>query len=214
MTLLALIAVKMTNSPLTLTHTLALIGCLIACQATPPATAKNTEIEQCQNDAQCLRPWHPGANGCVAPLTCVSSQCIVPASLTGHRNQLTGELRFDLGNGQQSILVEVADDDFERSKGLMCRTDLLQNWGMLFLMPEVRAHRFWMKNTLISLDMLFIDENWTIVGLLSDVPPLTLSGRGVQAPSKYVLELKAGQAQRLGLFAGLQFEYTPPTHTP
>jgi uncharacterized membrane protein (UPF0127 family) len=92
----------------------------------------------------------------------------------------------------------------------MCRTEVLQNWGMLFFMPDISIHRFWMKNTLISLDMLFIDENWTVVGLVPDVPPLNLTGRGVSVPSQYVLELKAGEAERLGLFTGLQFEYIQP----
>ena len=184
--------------------------CIIGCQPSPPSTAKDTEITRCQNDAQCLRPWHPGVNGCVAPLSCVSGQCIVPASQTGQRNQSIGELRFDRGNGPQSLFVEIANDDFGRSKGLMCRTDVLQNWGMLFFMPDISIHRFWMKNTLISLDMLFIDENWTVVGLVPDVPPLNLVGRGVSLPSQYVLELKAGEAERLGLFTGLQFEYIPP----
>ena len=203
-----LIVVKMTNS---LRLDLLLFASLvIACQPSPPSTAKDTEIVQCQNDAQCLRPWHPGANSCVAPLTCVSGQCIVPASQTGHTNEAVGELRFDRGNGPQSILVEIANDDFERSKGLMCRIDVLQNWGMLFFMPDIRVHRFWMKNTLLALDMLFIDENWTVVGLLTDVPPLNLTGRGIQTPSQYILELKAGEAERLGLFTGLQFEYFAP----
>ena len=67
-----------------------------------------------------------------------------------------------------------------------------------------------MKNTLISLDMLFIDENWRVVGVINDVPPLNLESRGVDAPSLYVLELKAGEANRLGLFSGMQMTYTAP----
>ena len=140
----------------------------------------------------------------------MGGQCIVPASQTGQRNDAIGELRFDRGNGSQSLFVEIANDEFERAKGLMCRTEVLQNWGMLFFMPNVSVHRFWMKNTLIALDMLFIDENWTVVGIVPNVPPLNLVGRGVSVPSQYVLELKSGEAERLGLFTGLQFEYIQP----
>ena len=60
------------------------------------------------------------------------------------------------------------------------------------------------------LDMLFIDENWRVVGVINDVPPLNLESRGVDAPSLYVLELKAGEANRLGLFSGMQMTYTAP----
>ena len=191
-------------------YTALLLTIGIGCQPAPPSTAKDTEIVQCQNDAQCLRPWHPGLNGCIAPLSCVGGQCITPASQTGQRNESIGELRFDRGSGSQSLLVEIANDEFGRAKGLMCRTEILQNWGMLFFMPNKSIHRFWMKNTLIPLDMLFIDENWTVVGMVTDVPPLNLVGRGVSAPSQYVLELKAGEAERLGLFTGIQFEYLQP----
>ena len=52
---------------------------------------------------------------------------------SGHKNRSTGSLAFDVGQGPQ-ILVEVADDDYERAKGLMCRTELMSQWGMLFIM--------------------------------------------------------------------------------
>ena len=182
----------------------------LSCQHSPASTPSEVQPKNCQNDAQCLRPWHPGVNGCVPQLTCVENQCIPPASQSGHKNRSTGSLAFDVGQGPQKILVEVADDDYERAKGLMCRTELMSQWGMLFIMPRSTVQRFWMKNTLISLDMLFIDENWRVVGVINDVPPLNLESRGVDAPSLYVLELKAGEANRLGLFSGMQMTYTAP----
>lgn len=190
---------------------LALISLMaLSCQHSPASTPSEVQAPRCQNDAQCLRPWHPGVNGCVPQLTCVTGQCIPPASQTGQKNRATGTLTFDVGQGPKTVWIEVADDDYERAKGLMCRTELLREWGMLFIMPRSTVQRFWMKNTLISLDMLFIDENWQVVGIIKNVPPLNLESRGVDLPSLYVLELKAGEAARLGLFAGMQLTYTAP----
>ena len=187
-----------------------IVTVVLGCQHSPASTPSDVKTVSCQSDAQCLRPWHPSVNGCVPQLTCVAGQCIPPASQTGRRNEATGSISFDVGQGTQSVWVEIADDDYERSKGLMCRTELLSDWGMLFIMPRSTVQRFWMKNTLISLDMLFIDENWQVIGLITDVPPLNLAGRGVDSPSLYVLELKAGEANRLGLFTGMQLTYSPP----
>ena len=88
----------------------------LSCQHSPASTPSEVQPKNCQNDAQCLRPWHPGVNGCVPQLTCVENQCIPPASQSGHKNRSTGSLAFDVGQGPQKILVEVADDDYEEQK--------------------------------------------------------------------------------------------------
>ena len=111
---------------------------------------------------------------------------------------------------RQQIFVEVVDDRFEISRGLMCREGMAENWGMLFLMEREQMQRFWMKNTLIPLDMVFIDRNWRVVGVVENTEPLSLMSRYVNATSKYVLELNAGRARAVGLAVNTQLSFVSP----
>jgi uncharacterized membrane protein (UPF0127 family) len=74
----------------------------------------------------------------------------------------------------------------------MWRERLADGAGMLFIFPDVEERAFWMQNTLISLDMLFLDEAWRVVGILEAVPPLNREPRSVGKPSRYVLEQRQG----------------------
>jgi uncharacterized membrane protein (UPF0127 family) len=112
--------------------------------------------------------------------------------------------------GKKTIGVELVDERFEISRGLMCRRSMARDWGMLFFMPEARVQSFWMKNTLIPLDMVFISDAWTVVGVVANAQPLTRSPRGVNASSSYVLELNAGAAERLGIVKGTELTLVPP----
>ena len=78
---------------------------------------------------------------------------------------------------------------------------------MLFLFDRASVQSFWMKNTLISLDMIFIDENFRVVGVVENAEPLTLDPRTVGAPSRYVLEVNAGVAARHGIGTGSVVEF-------
>ena len=97
------------------------------------------------------------------------------------------------------IKVELARTEPERVKGLMFRENLPSQTGMLFLMDRVANHRFWMKNTLIALDMVFFDGEGHFVSAQHHVPPLTLMARRSAAPAQYVLELNAGEVDALGI---------------
>ena len=107
--------------------------------------------------------------------------------------------------------VELAVNDAERQKGLMYREHLDDDAGMLFLFEHQHALSFWMKNTHIPLDMLFIDEAGSIAGVVEEAEPLTLSARKVDAPSRYVLEVNGGTCRRRGISAGqhVHFEGVP-----
>jgi uncharacterized membrane protein (UPF0127 family) len=98
--------------------------------------------------------------------------------------------------------VEVADDNAERARGLMYRDRMDADAGMLFLFERQEPQAFWMKNTKIPLDILYFDEGWTLVGWSLDTPPCSLGDRcpnyPSQAPARYVLELNAGTAMRIG----------------
>jgi uncharacterized membrane protein (UPF0127 family) len=100
------------------------------------------------------------------------------------------------------VIVEIADSDASRAKGLMMRTFLPQGQGMLFVWPEEAPRTMWMKDTFISLDMIFIDAQGNIVGIVTDAAPHDLSPLGTDRPARYVLEVPAGDAKRLGLAVG------------
>ena len=98
--------------------------------------------------------------------------------------------------------VEVAATNEERSKGLMFRRELGARQGMLFLFPKPGRLSFWMKNTLIPLDMIFVSSDWRVVGVVANAVPLTEDPRMVEGESQYVLEFAGGTAAREGIVAG------------
>ena len=98
--------------------------------------------------------------------------------------------------------LEVARTPRARAEGLMYRKTLAPTAGMVFVFPDVAARSFWMKNTYLSLDMVFVGPDHKVVGVVSRAEPLTLSSRGVAAPSKLVIELNGGVAERLGVGNG------------
>jgi len=108
--------------------------------------------------------------------------------------------------GAVEVSLEVAATPAERERGLMYRTSLTEGRGMLFVFDEDRNHSFWMKNTLIPLDMIFISSDHTIAGIVVDAEPLTLTPRAVNEPAQYVLEIGGGLATRLGIRAGARVE--------
>ncbi|MFN2238670.1 MAG: DUF192 domain-containing protein [Thermoanaerobaculia bacterium] len=104
--------------------------------------------------------------------------------------------RVVLSNGS-SIAVEVVADPESRARGLMYRPSLAEDRGMLFLFPEPDVHSFWMKDTLISLDIIWLDTERRVIAIERDVPPCKADpcpSYGPAAEALYVLELAAGQA--------------------
>jgi uncharacterized membrane protein (UPF0127 family) len=102
------------------------------------------------------------------------------------------------------IDAEIARTEHEVTRGLMYRTSMPEYRGMLFRMPRREEQIFWMRNTCISLDMLFLDDDGTIVGILENVPILNEAQRTVHKPSRYVLELNGGFSKAHGLRAGMK----------
>jgi uncharacterized protein len=108
------------------------------------------------------------------------------------------------------LAVEVASTDAQRQTGMMFRESLGEDEGMIFLFPTERHNNFWMHNTLIPLDMIFIDSEWNVVGIVENATPLTDDPRGVGKMSQYVLEVPGGFAARHGLSTDTQVRFTPP----
>lgn len=98
--------------------------------------------------------------------------------------------------------VEVADTDQTREIGLMYRKSLAPDAGMLFDFKTPQDVAFWMKNTLIPLDMLFIDQNGVIVNIKEEATPLSETPIPAGAPVLGVLEIRGGRAGELGVMVG------------
>jgi uncharacterized protein len=109
-----------------------------------------------------------------------------------------------------TVDVEIAADNELRAQGLMYRDQLRPGAGMLFFFPEEEEHGFWMKNTLIPLDMIWIDSNRRIVHIKHDVPPCRVPlcpSYSPGVPSLYVLEVAAGVAKQQGLEVGDELQF-------
>lgn len=108
--------------------------------------------------------------------------------------------------------VELATDDYSRMRGLMFRESMPQDAGMLFVFESEHLQAFWMKNTLIALDILYFDRRARLVSVASDTPPCKTPycpSYPSAGPAQYVLELNAGEAKRLDLRAGAVLLFGP-----
>ncbi|HUV46867.1 MAG TPA: DUF192 domain-containing protein [Candidatus Bathyarchaeia archaeon] len=109
--------------------------------------------------------------------------------------------------------VELAITEPEKNKGLMGREYLSKDRGMLFIYPQEQNLSFWMKNTLIPLDIIYISAEKKIFLVVNDVPPCRTDicpGYPSGKPGQYVLEINAGLSESLGIKAGQKVEFSFP----
>ncbi|WP_396591912.1 DUF192 domain-containing protein [Allomuricauda sp. R78024] len=104
--------------------------------------------------------------------------------------------------------IEIAESEYETQTGLMYRESMEDNQGMLFIFPDVAMHSFYMKNTQIALDIIYIDESLKIASFQKDAQPYNETGLSSKVPVKYVLEINAGLSERLGLDIGDAISFT------
>lgn len=104
-------------------------------------------------------------------------------------------------SGDRAITIEVADEEHERSAGLMFRENMADDHGMLFVFQQTRDVGFWMRNTPMPLDLVFIGEDGTVRGI-EPGEPFSDASISPGMPVRFVLELKAGIAQKAGIAAG------------
>jgi uncharacterized membrane protein (UPF0127 family) len=109
-------------------------------------------------------------------------------------------------NGPVRVALEVAATPAAVERGLMWRTDLADGHGMLFVFPDEQEHSFWMKNTLIPLDMIFIAQDGRVAGVHAEAKPLSTAPISVGRPSRWVLEVPGGWAKRHGVASGDRVE--------
>jgi len=204
-----------------LTLALALAG--MACSRTPPepAPAATTSTPSVTSaaatapaaPASVAAPAGPAASAlagrCIKPLA--ETPPPVPASAShpacptdpepDHKMPLA-KVAFPDAPGNPRVEVELAKGEHDVQRGLMYRTSMPEDRGMLFKLGERTDHTFWMHNTCIPLDMLFVDDDGLIVGIVESARPLDDSTRSVGCPSSWVLEVNAGWSRRHGVKPG------------
>jgi uncharacterized protein len=113
-----------------------------------------------------------------------------------------GTLTIETAKGVASFQIWLADTPVRQQQGLMFVRDLPADRGMLFVNDPPRPASFWMKNTYIPLDLLFIDAQGRIVQIFENATPLSLRPIGVSTPVRAVLELRGGESARRGIRRG------------
>lgn len=183
----------------------------------PHAAARSTTIRA--DGATPARPDAPSpasstASPCVRPTPAQAERTVtgpIPApgcpADPGPRPDLPrGKVRFPdappTAGGSLVIDAEIAETDAHRQRGLMYRTSLPDTEGMLFIFERSRKLSFWMRNTCLPLDMIFVAEDGTIVHIEENTPTLTDQTFPSGCPAKYVVEVAAGWTRARGVKAG------------
>ena len=117
------------------------------------------------------------------------------------------DLVITTAKGPQRFKVELADNDTTRSRGMMFRTSMAPDAGMLFDFKQEQLASFWMRNTLLPLDMLFIKADGTILNIHQRAIPHDESGVNSTGPVRAVLEVNGGTVSRLGIKPGDRVEH-------
>jgi len=134
-----------------------------------------------------MRPW---ARAILILLAILSAP-----SVFANQSRILLETPLD----QVYLDVEIADDPIERAEGLMGRKDIMPGQGMLFVFDDEYPRSFWMKNTPLSLDILFFDAEGRWVSSQLSTTPFSTKGLPSGLPAQYALEILAGETERLGL---------------
>lgn len=130
------------------------------------------------------------------------SACSIGSQAETKQGASVVPLSLDTAAGEVKLQVEVARTEEEQARGLMFRTSLAANGGMIFPYDPPRPASFWMKNTLIPLDMIFIRKDGTIARIVDNTTPESLEPVQSGEPVAAVLELAGGRAAELGLAEG------------
>jgi uncharacterized protein len=158
---------------------------------------------------RCVKEWgqkpkrEPFVAGFVAPDSPASEPPETPpASKTPLRTITVSFPDAAPAGSPPSVTVEVAVSGDARQRGLMMRRSMPENRGMIFVFEEREEHAFWMHNTCIPLDMMFIDKDGFITGIEENVPTMNDNTYSVGCPSTYVLEVNAGWSRSHGVAPG------------
>jgi uncharacterized membrane protein (UPF0127 family) len=172
---------------------------VVGTAGTPPTPAPSTLAPVTR--AACVRslPKTPPA----PPAYAVDPKC--PTDPAGGPPMVpVGHVTFPESKEAPRLEVELMLTDPHQERGLMYRKKLAEDKGMLFVWKQPSIHTFWMHNTCIPLDMLFIDRDGYIAGIVENAPTLNDDGRSIDCPVTYVLEVNAGWSRRHNVAPGQQ----------
>ena len=130
--------------------------------------------------------------------------------VSGPTFQKEGTLQFideESGAPITTIDIEIAADDLERNRGLMWRRSMEPDQGMLFIMERQEPQSFWMLNTYLSLDIIFVDTEKRIVNIAANTKPQSLEPVSSTGPAKYVVEVLGGFCAEKGVEEGDRIEF-------
>jgi uncharacterized membrane protein (UPF0127 family) len=151
----------------------------------------------CERDNSAAQPTNPPSN-------------VAPPAVAKPDTRPT--VTFGAGDTSATVRVEVVDTEPKIERGLMYRQNLPPDDGMLFLLGVEKEWKFWMHNTLVPLDIVFIKRDHTVAGVSANAEPLTESLRTVGVPSLYVVEVNAGwcAAHHVGAGTTVRFDGVDP----
>ncbi len=124
------------------------------------------------------------------------------ASTTASPTAETQSLKIEAAAGDREFAVEIVREEKERNRGLMFRRHMADDRGMLFDYNPPQAVSFWMKNTYIPLDIIFIDASGRIITIAENTTPLSLETIPSGGVARGVLEINGGLAKKLGIKVG------------
>ncbi len=129
---------------------------------------------------------------------------VIQVSVSAQTSQTlkTEPLKIQSGDTILNFTVEVAATEAERAMGLMYREEMAADHGMLFIFEGESERFFWMKNTPLPLDIIYISSAGEIVSIAADTTPFSEKVIPSGAPAEFVLELNAGTAEKLGIHVG------------
>ena len=142
-----------------------------------------------------------GIGGLLAGLVLLSA-CAGAGTPRDAKGDPLEPLTVTTSTGEHRFMVEIADDDAERQRGLMERGPLADDRGMLFEFPDVAERGFWMRNTPSPLDIIYVDPHGRIVSIAKNATPYSEAIIPSNGPASGVLELRAGRADEIGAKPG------------
>jgi uncharacterized membrane protein (UPF0127 family) len=148
----------------------------------------------------------------------LQSEKLSPADQAGFRPDIKsavafqnqGQLRFLDKNDNLlcSVNIEIADDDAKRTQGLMYRDSMAESEAMLFIFPDEAERSFWMKNTIMPLDIIYADSAKQIITVQKNAVPYSEASIPSDGPAQYVVEVNAGFSDRHNIRRGDHIEWT------
>jgi uncharacterized membrane protein (UPF0127 family) len=133
---------------------------------------------------------------------------ITPTKITFKKEGELSLVKADNDSIIADFNIEIADNEYETQRGLMDRKSMKDTDAMLFIFPDMQMRAFYMKNTLIPLDIIYLDNNNTIISIQENAEPLNEDSLPSGSPAQYVLEINGGLSKRLNIEVGDKMNFS------